>query len=158
MEGDAELQDLYREVLLDYFRSTRHRGRVASPDIESQGINPLCGDEVVLTVSVRGGVVEDCKIDGHGCVIFQSSAAMMSEAVKGQTLEEASKLAEGFKRAMLGQSSFDDLPDVLDEARALEGVQKYPARIKCALLSWNTLLLGVRSHKEGKKEVQYQEK
>jgi len=144
------LEDLYREIILDHYRSPRNRGELpVPPATRVEGFNPLCGDEIVLYVEVRDGVVEDLKIAGQGCSISQSSASMMSSAVKGKTLDEVRELTRAFKGMMsIHEQSLDGDdttpievdPDVkLGDLEALRGVVKFPVRIKCATLSWNTL-------------------
>ncbi len=150
------LEDLYREIILDHYRSPRNRGELESPPAtKSEGFNPLCGDEVVLYLLVEDGKVADVKIGGQGCSISQASTSMMSAAVKGKTVEEARKLISAFKALMSiheskleGESDGTDLQDGLDGVRlgdleALQGVVKFPVRIKCATLAWNTLQQGL---------------
>src|SRR5437879_13926705 len=100
-EGDAELQDLYRDVLIDYYRDTSHRGQLASPDFHSRGVNPVCGDEVELTMSRRGDSIGQIRHTGRGCVISQASTAMMAQALEGQTLNYAQGLIEAFRNMLL---------------------------------------------------------
>jgi nitrogen fixation protein NifU and related proteins len=144
------LEDLYREIILDHYRSPRNRGELPSPPARrAEGFNPLCGDEVVVYVDVDGDKVKDIRISGQGCSISQSSASLMSGAVKGKTISEVRDLIHTFKAMMsihearLGESEGDDPvaldPDSLGELAALQGVVKFPVRIKCATLSWNTL-------------------
>lgn len=145
------LEDLYREIILDHYRSPRNRGELpVPPATRVEGFNPLCGDEIVVYVEVRDGVVEDIKIAGQGCSISQSSASMMSSAVKGKTLDEVRELTRAFKGMMSiheqsldgdGESALIEVdPAVkLGDLEALRGVVKFPVRIKCATLSWNTL-------------------
>jgi len=145
------LEDLYREIILDHYRSPRNRGELpVPPATRVEGFNPLCGDEIVLYVQVRDGVVEDLKIAGQGCSISQSSASMMSSAVKGKTLDEVQELTRAFKGMMsIHEQSLDgegetapievDPAVKLGDLEALRGVVKFPVRIKCATLSWNTL-------------------
>lgn len=156
-EGDAELQDLYRDVLIDYFRDPSHKGRASRADLHSHGVNPLCGDEIELTLARKGDALEEIRFTGHGCVISQASSAMMCEAVEGRTAEQARELAGAFKAFMLENAPAGSLPEALEEARALEGVRKFPVRIKCALLAWNTLLQGLRDGAQGRSESEYQE-
>ena len=150
------LEDLYREIILDHYRSPRNRGELeAPPATKSEGFNPLCGDEVVLYLLVEDGKVTDVKIGGQGCSISQASTSMMSAAVKGKTVDEARKLISAFKALMSiheskleGESDGTDLQDELDGVRlgdleALQGVVKFPVRIKCATLAWNTLQQGL---------------
>jgi nitrogen fixation NifU-like protein len=150
------LEDLYREIILDHYRSPRNRGELETPPAtKSEGFNPLCGDEVVLYLLVEDGKVVDVKIGGQGCSISQASTSMMSAAVKGKTVEEARKLISAFKALMSiheskleGESDGTDLQEELDgvklgDLEALQGVVKFPVRIKCATLAWNTLQQGL---------------
>jgi nitrogen fixation NifU-like protein len=150
------LDDLYREIILDHYRSPRNRGELpVPPAARVEGFNPLCGDEVILFVEVRDGTVADIRFSGQGCSISQSSTSMMTSAVKGRTLAEARAIIRRFKGLMSiheqslgGDGDEDDdpaaegadEPDVkLGDLEALQGVVKFPVRIKCATLSWNTL-------------------
>ena len=153
----AGLEDLYREIILDHYRSPRNRGDLPSPPARRvEGFNPLCGDEVVLYVDIDdAGRVADIKVDGQGCSISQSSASMMTAAVKGRSETETRDLIKAFKAMMSihergldanGDSADGEsgpaVPDPgvdLGELEALRGVVKFPVRIKCATLSWNTL-------------------
>lgn len=151
------LEDLYREIILDHYRSPRNRGELETPPAHrTEGFNPLCGDEIVIYVDVDDDDrIQDIKIGGQGCSISQSSASMMSAAVKGKTVAEAKKLTSTFKSMMSiheaeigGDGSeadhdhhHDDDDDELKlgDLEALRGVVKFPVRIKCATLSWNTM-------------------
>jgi nitrogen fixation NifU-like protein len=139
--------DLYRDVILDHYRRPRNHGVLASPDVTVQGVNPLCGDSLELMFTVGNGKILDIKMTGNGCSISQSSASMMTEALKGKALGESEGLAKAFKKMMLENGSAAELPEDLEELSALEGVQKYPVRVKCALLAWNTLLQGLEEWK-----------
>jgi nitrogen fixation NifU-like protein len=142
------LEDLYREIILDHYRSPRNRGELASPPAHRvEGFNPLCGDEIVLYLEIDGDVVRDIAISGQGCSISQSSASMMSAAVKGKSVEEVRGLLRRFK-AMMSIDDGEGEPEPVDpetfgELAALQGVVKFPVRIKCATLSWNTLAQGL---------------
>jgi nitrogen fixation NifU-like protein len=163
----TDLEDLYREIILDHYRSPRNRGELESPPAHRvEGFNPLCGDEVVVTMLVADGRVTDVKFAGSGCSISQSSASLMSSAVKGKSLEEVRELIRTFKSMMsIHEASLgtdgdrDDGSDGSDaggpdgtgigngivdvrkigELAALQGVVKFPVRIKCATLGWNAL-------------------
>jgi nitrogen fixation NifU-like protein len=154
------LEDLYREIILDHYRSPRNRGELESPPaVRMEGYNPLCGDEIVVYVDVRDGTVADLKIGGQGCSISQASASMMSAAVKGKTVAEARTVIRAFKGLMSiheqrldadGDGEADaeraaaELAEVkLGDLEALQGVVRFPVRIKCATLSWNTLAQGL---------------
>jgi nitrogen fixation protein NifU and related proteins len=148
----AGLEDLYREIILDHYRNPRNRGELPVPPARRvEGFNPLCGDEIVVYLDVEDGRVSDIRVGGQGCSISQSSASMMSSAVKGKTVDEARATIRAFKAMMsihenrLGGDGSDGgdgsaEPDVkLGDLEALQGVVKFPVRIKCATLSWNTL-------------------
>jgi nitrogen fixation protein NifU and related proteins len=166
------LEDLYREIILDHYRSPRNRGELPAPPAQRvEGFNPLCGDEVVVYVQVEDGTVRDIRFAGQGCSISQSSASLMSAAVKGKTVAETRHLIRTFKAMMSvhearldgdgadarnsngsGNESEGDVatdPDALGELAALQGVVKFPVRIKCATLSWNTLAQGLDEAEEG---------
>ena len=137
----SALDELYREIILDHYKNPRNRGRLPEPDIATQGSNPLCGDEIELSLIVRDGRVTDVAFQGKGCSISQASASMMTEGIKGKTILEVRALADAFKDMMNGETEPD--PDVLGDVEALAGVRKYPVRVKCATLAWTTLLEGL---------------
>ena len=138
------LEDLYREIILDHYRNPRNRGELETPPAHRvEGFNPLCGDEITIYAQVENGVLVDVKVSGQGCSISQSSASMMSQAVKGKSLAEIQALIHRFKVMMSIEEDSDDAPAVevkMGDLEALQGVVKFPVRIKCAILSWNTLL------------------
>jgi nitrogen fixation protein NifU and related proteins len=143
------LEDLYREIILDHYRTPRNRGELPVPPARhAEGHNPLCGDEITVYLDIQGegdaAVVDDVKVSGQGCSISQSSASMMSMAVKGKTVAEVRALVRRFKGMMSIEADADtDEPhdDVaLGDLEALQGVVKFPVRIKCATLAWNTLI------------------
>jgi nitrogen fixation protein NifU and related proteins len=144
------LEDLYREIILDHYRSPRNRGELPTPPaVVAQGHNPLCGDEITVYLQLDGERVSDVKVDGQGCSISQSSASMMSQAIKGRSVDEVRALVKRFKGMMSiedaeeanGDNDSPPAPEVsLGDLEALQGVVKFPVRIKCATLAWNTLL------------------
>jgi len=137
------LEDLYREIILDHYRTPRNRGELPPPAVRAEGHNPLCGDEIQVYLDVENGIVTDIKVGGQGCSISQSSASMMSQAVKGKTLAEVRALVRRFKGMMSVEDAEGDDATVevkLGDLEALQGVVKFPVRIKCATLAWNTLL------------------
>jgi nitrogen fixation NifU-like protein len=148
----VSLEDLYREVILDHYRSPRNKGHLDSPDAVAQGVNPLCGDEITIELGFEGDLVSQIAIDGQGCSISQSSASMMTEAIKGKTRAEIETLTQRFRDMMSldGETDIGLDPErpgaVLGDLEALQGVRKYPVRIKCASLSWNVLQEAI-SHK-----------
>jgi nitrogen fixation NifU-like protein len=143
MEGDAELQDLYREVLIDYSRSSTRKGVVEPADLRAHGINPVCGDEIELTAAVVNGKLVQVRFTGHGCVISQASAAMMAEALEGADIPKARGLLASFKKMMLENAPVASLPPELETVSALEGVRRFPLRVKCATLGWNAMIQGL---------------
>jgi nitrogen fixation protein NifU and related proteins len=166
------LEDLYREIILDHYRNPRNRGELPTPPAHAEtGFNPLCGDEITLYLQFDGDRLEDIKLTGQGCSISQSSASMMSTAVKGKSLAETRATIRRFKAMMSiheqrldgadedddgsggdsdGSSGADgggEEPEVsLGDLEALQGVVKFPVRIKCATLSWNTLAQALDHH------------
>ena len=135
------LDQLYREIILDHYKHPRNRGELPPPAIKTEGYNPLCGDEVTVYLDIVDGVVNDLKLSGSGCSISMSSASKMSSAVKGKTTIETHQIISAFK-GLVGIGDRDD--DVkLGDLEALSGVTKFPVRIKCATLAWNTLLEGL---------------
>jgi nitrogen fixation NifU-like protein len=160
----SDLEDLYREIILDHYRSPRNRGELPAPPAHRiEGYNPLCGDEVVVFLQVDDGVVGDIRITGQGCSISQSSASLMSAAVKGKSVAQARDLIHTFKSMMSiheaklgdGAASAADADllsldrGALGELAALQGVVKFPVRIKCATLSWNALAQGLDEVDQG---------
>ncbi|MDW3175865.1 MAG: SUF system NifU family Fe-S cluster assembly protein [Acidimicrobiia bacterium] len=166
------LEDLYKEIILDHYRNPRNRGELPPPACKAEGFNPLCGDEIVVTLTLdENEVIQDIAIGGQGCSISQSSASMMSAAVKGKSVTEVRELTDQFKTMMSineapsGSQAENDAdqiaaakaaagagdagtiagaaekPDLsMGDLSALRGVVKFPVRIKCAVLSWNTLM------------------
>jgi len=136
MQADS----LYQQIILDHYRNPHHKGLREPFDAEVHHVNPVCGDEVTLRVTLKdvGGepVVQDLSYDALGCSISQASASVMSDLVIGKAVSEAMTISQAFLELM--QSKGGGLPDegVLEDAVAFAGVSKYPARIKCALLGW----------------------
>jgi len=150
------LEDLYREIILDHYRTPRNRGELETPPaIRTDGHNPLCGDEITVYLALDGegdeATVGDVRIAGQGCSISQSSASMMTQAIKGRPVNEVLGLLRRFK-TMMGIEGYEPEPGdeeiALGDLEALQGVVKFPVRIKCAVLGWNTLAdaLAVADH------------
>ncbi|HEX3327375.1 MAG TPA: SUF system NifU family Fe-S cluster assembly protein [Actinomycetota bacterium] len=135
------LEDLYKEVILDHYRAPRNKGPLDPHDVALERNNPLCGDEIELFLRFDGDTVNGITFEGKGCSISQASASMMTEKIKGLDAKEAAAMAQSIKRMMAGEEEGD--ADTLGDLVALKGVVKYPVRIKCALLGWNTLLEGL---------------
>lgn len=140
------LEELYKEVILDHYRSPRNRGRIDEAEVHLHRDNPLCGDEVDLFVDIEDGKIKGVGFEGKGCSISQASISMMTEKLKGLSEDEAEGLANTFKEMMQGENPSDE--DSLGDLIALKGVQKYPVRIKCALLGWNTFLEGLKAYRD----------
>ena len=132
------LEDLYKEVILDHYRAPRNKGRLDPHDVVLERNNPLCGDEIELFLKFDGDEVEGIAFEGKGCSISQASTSMMTEKIKGLSQKEAAALAESIKAMMAGEAEGDEKE--LGDLVSLKGVVKYPVRIKCALLGWNTLV------------------
>ena len=135
-----QLDDLYRRVIMDHYKNPRNRGTFDNDVVTVNLNNPTCGDRISLQLMLNDGIVQEAKYTGEGCSISMSSASMMTEAVKGKTIEQALDLAHRFSSLMQGEEvDFDDYEDL----EALSGVNKFPARIKCATLAWNALRKGI---------------
>jgi nitrogen fixation NifU-like protein len=137
----ANLDDLYRDIILDHYRSPRNRGQLpVPPAIRAEGFNPLCGDETIIYVTMHDGVLADIKIESVGCSISQASGSLMGAAVKGRSLEDVRTIIVSF-RELMTTTTPPTLAAMraLGELSALQGVAKFPVRIKCAALAWDTL-------------------
>ena len=140
------LDQLYRSVIMDHYKNPRNKGSLENDSVTIDMNNPTCGDRIHLTLQIADGIVEDAKFDGEGCSISMSSASMMTQIVKGKKLDEALELADIFSKMMLGED-FDDEKYDLGDVEALQGVAKFPARIKCATLAWKAMEKGVNNEK-----------
>jgi nitrogen fixation NifU-like protein len=138
-----QLDDLYRRVIMDHYKTPRNRGSIESGAVSIELNNPTCGDKITLQLLIDDNHVTDAKFIGDGCSISLSSASMMTDAVKGKSLDEALKIAEDFSGLMKGQ----DVEFEYEDIEALSGVNKFPARIKCATLAWNALRKGIEQSK-----------
>ncbi len=130
------LEDVYQEVILDHYKCPRCQGVLINPDRKVDLHNPLCGDQISLTVKFSGESISQMAFTGHGCSISQAAASLMAELLVGRPKEEARRLSKLFRRMIKSEESGDALDD-LGDARALEGVKRHSARIKCALLAWD---------------------
>lgn len=132
-----ELDELYRDVILDHYRAPRGAKPLAHPDVTEEGYNPLCGDEVVLELAVADGRIADVSVRGRGCSISVASGSLLAEQLRGKSVDEARRIVAAFKALLHGDGEGDD--DLLGDLAVLEGVKNFPVRIKCALLPWTTL-------------------
>ena len=135
---NSELRELYQEVILDHNKRPRNKGRLDHATNEAEGHNPLCGDQVHVTLHTANGLIDQIAFDGQGCAISTASASLMTEAVKGKTLEEAQAIFREFQ-SMVTSPDSQEIHEELGEIVALAGVRDYPVRIKCATLPWHTL-------------------
>ena len=142
------IDDLYREVILDHHRHPRGREPLADPDVTAEGKNPSCGDEVTLQMKFAGDTIADVGVVARGCAISTSSGSMLADLIEGMTLAEAERVAEAFRRILHGEELPEDLD--LGDLEALQGVQKFPVRIKCAILPWVTMLDAILAHRQGR--------
>lgn len=138
------LDDLYQELILDHYRKPRGQGTLDEPSVAVDQHNPLCGDQIHLELMIEDDVVSAVRHTGEGCSISQASASMMSQALEGQGVREALDVVEHFRQMMHGDEASDE--DRLGDAIALEGVAKYPARVKCALLGWMAAKDAILTH------------
>ena len=143
MSFNQNLDQLYRSVIMDHYKKPRNKGSLENDSVTIDMNNPTCGDRIHLTLQVEDGIVQAVKFDGEGCSISMSSASMMTELVKGKKIEEALELADIFSKMMLGEDYDIDKYD-LGDVEALQGVAKFPARIKCATLAWKAMEKGVK--------------
>ena len=131
-----QLDNLYQEIILDHYKNPQNKNLAPDNDAQVHHVNPSCGDEVTLGVKLEGDKVTSINWEGVGCSISQASTSIMSDLLIGKTLEEATAISEDFLHLMQSKGSEEGDPEVLEDAVALAGVSKYPARIKCALLGW----------------------
>ncbi|MCM3087718.1 nitrogen fixation protein NifU [Bhargavaea ginsengi] len=141
--SSLNLDQLYRRVIMDHYKNPRNKGELTDGGLTIDMNNPTCGDRIHLTLQVEDGIVQDAKFDGEGCSISMASASMMTQAVKGKSVEDAVRLSKAFSDMMLGKELDDSLD--LGDIEALSGVSQFPARIKCATLAWKAMEKGVDS-------------
>lgn len=129
------LDNIYKEIILEHYKKPRNKGDLPPPALRAEGLNPSCGDELELYLDVQEGVIADVKFTGEGCAISQSSASLMTSAIKGKSVTEALELSKKFKGMIQGEEPDDALGDL----KMLQGISKLHARVKCATLGWVTL-------------------
>jgi nitrogen fixation NifU-like protein len=144
----SALDDMYREVIMDHYKAPRGKKPIHRHDISSGGHNPACGDEITVQAEIEDGILKDIHVDCRGCAISVASGSMLAEIVKGRSFEEIEEIADVVKRMLTGE--LDELPEEYGDIDALKGVRQFPVRVKCALLSWVTLVEGIRQYGEGK--------
>ena len=132
----SDLRDLYQQVIMDHKKKPRNFREIADANHMAHGNNPLCGDALVVYVKMNGDVIEDVSFQGNGCAISVASASLMTESLKGKTLAEAQVLYDNVHKALTGE---DDAAELSGKLQVLAGVKEFPARVKCATLSWHTV-------------------
>jgi nitrogen fixation NifU-like protein len=132
----SDLRDLYQQVIMDHKKKPRNFREITDANHMAHGNNPLCGDALVVYVKMNGDVIEDVSFQGSGCAISVASASLMTESLKGKTLAEAEELYENVHKALTGE---DDAAELTGKLQVLAGVKEFPARVKCATLSWHTV-------------------
>ncbi len=144
----SDLTDLYQEILLEHNSKPRNYRKLDDATISAEGYNPLCGDQYTLYLKLDGGVIQDIGFQGAGCAISKASASMLTQQIKGMTLEQADEMFNEFHK-MIPEPGSEVDSDLLEDLETLSGVSAYPTRIKCAILVWHTL----RAALEGKQDV-----
>jgi nitrogen fixation protein NifU and related proteins len=155
MQSELELDELYRELILDHYKRPHHREKLANPDVTAEGYNPVCGDEIEMELDFEGDRLLAIGVRGRGCSISQASASMMSDVVEGKSVAEIRELSEAFTGMM--RNGADEVPEALGDIEALQGVAKFPVRVKCATLAWHTLEEGIDRHEKGEHSVRIEE-
>ena len=154
--ADASLTALYQDIILDHYRRPRNKGTLEHASVSVPMRNPLCGDEITLELEMNGDQVADVRFTGRGCSISQASTSMMTEMIKGKNAGEIGRIGERFRAMVMGDAAAAD--DVaLGRARALEGVARFPARVKCALLAWNAIERGLAETQTRRAQVALEE-
>lgn len=148
MESAEPLDDLYRDIIMDHYRYPRGRKKLAEADIVNEGQNPVCGDEIAVSLKLSEGKIEDVAVECMGCAISVASGSMLADAIRGKTIGEVKKIASAVKAILTGEPAPSDIG--VGDLEALGGVKNFPVRIKCALLSWTTLVDGIESMENGK--------
>jgi nitrogen fixation NifU-like protein len=155
MSQELQLDELYRELILDHYKHPRHHEKLAEADVVAEGYNPVCGDEVEMQLKFEGDRLTDIGILGRGCSISQASGSMMSDLVLGKDVDEIRRLSDEFKGMMTDAEA--PVPEDLGDLEALQGVAKFAVRVKCATLAWHTLADGIEQHEKGGAAVRHEE-
>jgi nitrogen fixation NifU-like protein len=155
MSQELQLDELYRELILDHYKHPRHHEKLAEADVVAEGYNPVCGDEVEMQLKFEGDRLTGIGILGRGCSISQASGSMMSDLVLGKDVDEIRRLSDEFKGMMTDAEA--PVPEDLGDLEALQGVAKFAVRVKCATLAWHTLADGIEQHEKGGAAVRHEE-
>ena len=143
-----ELDTLYREIILDHYKCPRGKKEIKCPDITYEGYNPVCGDEVNISLKLNKGKVEDIAVNATGCAISVAAGSMLAELLPGKNMEEIKEIGAQFQKLLHGEVSGDINLDKIGDLDTMEGVSKFPVRIKCALLAWKTIEHALQKHKD----------
>ena len=135
----SELTDLYQQVILDHNRRPRNYGKLEGANRQAEGFNPICGDHLTLYVRLNGDVIDDLRFEGEGCAISKASASLMTEGLKGKTTADAEALFERMHELLTGTADVEAQAEALGKLAVFSGVREFPARVKCASLSWHAL-------------------
>jgi nitrogen fixation NifU-like protein len=141
------LDELYRDIIMDHYRYPRGRKKLEDADVRNEGQNPVCGDEIELSLKLNDDRVDDVSVDCMGCAISVASGSMLADAIKGKSLPEVKRIAAAVKAILKGEPLPEDVE--MGDLEALSGVKNFPVRIKCALLSWTTLVDGIEALEKG---------
>jgi len=142
----GDLRDLYQEVIFDHYKRPRNLGALGDPSHHAEGHNPLCGDRVTVYLKVEDGIVRDARFEGAGCAIATASASLMTDALKGRTLDEVETLFRGFHDLVTDEKA--NASPELGKLAVLAGVRQFPPRVKCATLAWHTLNAALRHRRQ----------
>ena len=145
---DAELRELYQQVILDHNKSPRNFKKLENANHTAEGYNPLCGDRIDIFLDIEDGIVKDVSFLGSGCAISKASASLMSTIIKGKTKEEAEKIFEKFHDLVTGKLNDGDEIDELGKLAVFAGVRDFPARVKCASLAWHTMISALNENEK----------
>ena len=143
----ADLRDLYQEVILEHAKAPRNYRALGAPTAKAEGYNPLCGDRCTVFINQKDDVIEDIAFQGSGCAISRASASMMTQSLKGKTLQEAEDMFKTFHRMVTGQKREGETPEI-GKLKVFAGVSEFPARVKCATLAWHTLEAALHGDRE----------
>ncbi len=146
------VEDLYSEIVLEHYKEPHNVGEIEYPEIFAKGFNESCGDDIKIFAKVKNNIIEDIKFLGKGCAISQSSASMMTDLIKGKTLDEVKEFIKNFNKKITGEEEFPENSEEWFELSALKGVIKFPIRVKCASLAWHTLSQGIKDFENKQKK------
>ncbi len=145
---NPEIRELYQQLILDHNKNPKNFGKLEVHNHEAEGFNPLCGDHINLYIQTDGDVISNISFEGNGCAISKSSASMMTAFLKGKTVQEAEALFERFHDMVTGAGDLNDTYEDLDKLAVLQGVREFPVRVKCASLSWHTLIAALKNEEK----------